>query len=230
MKKFVLTACVAALIVGVTACQTIRPTGTPSGKTPVVFVHGWSADETTWNAAVDHFKAAGYTAGDIDVLYYDTSLSAADASAKLATEVDYLKTYTGKAKVDIVSHSFGSMVTKYCIEKGACANKVSHWMSLAGADNGTSTSAICAPVQASCADMAGTTTTIKDLQAAWGQITTQNVKVEVQWSTNDGTIVPAENSKNPAPAVNVSVNSALGHLDIPKDATVLTETVNFFTR
>jgi triacylglycerol lipase len=227
MKRISITAALIAVLVLCAACQTIRPTGTPSGNTPVVFVHGWNGDETLWNTAVEEFRDAGYSTGDITVLYFDSAISAEEASAILATEVDYLRDYTGQDEVDIVSHSYGSMVTRYCIELGDCADKVEHWMSLAGADNGTSLAALCAFFQASCADMAGQTSTIADLQAAWPQIAAQGVQVEVQWSANDGVIIPAANSQNPAPAVNVEVDSTLTHNDLPSDLGVLAETIDF---
>src|SRR4051812_30280345 len=118
-----------ALMAVCAACQTIRPTGTPSGKVPVIFVHGWNEDETIWNTAVTTFEAAGYSSGDITQIYYDSTKAAKDASVTLATEVNYLRSYTGASKVDIVSHSYGAMVTKYCVESGGCAGKVAHWMS-----------------------------------------------------------------------------------------------------
>jgi triacylglycerol lipase len=228
MKRIPIVAAVLALLVLGAACETIRPTGTPSGRTPVVFVHGWNGSETTWDTAVSQFHAAGYTTGDITVLYYDSAISAQQASAILATEVDHLRDHTGQDEVDIVSHSYGSMVTRYCIELGGCAGKVDHWMSLAGADNGTSFAGLCAALQPSCADMAGQTSTIADLQAAWPQITAQGVAVEVQWSANDGVIIPATNSQNPAPAVNVQVDSSLAHNDLPTNAGVIAETIDFF--
>jgi hypothetical protein len=122
------------------------------------------------------------------------------------------------------------MVSRYCIELGGCAGKVSHWMSLAGADNGTLFGLACAAFQASCADMAGQTSTIADLQASWSQITTQGVEVEVQWSPNDGVIIPATNSTNPVPATNVELSGGIAHNDIPDDPAVLAETISFFTR
>jgi len=229
MKKVLLGAAFAAMVLVATACETIRPTGPPSAHTPVIFVHGWNANETMWDTAIARFKSAGYTSGDITVLYYDSTKPAAEAAAALATEVDFLRSSTGKAKVDIVSHSLGSMVTRYCIELGSCSGKVSHWMSLAGADNGTSIALLCAAFSASCADMAGQTPTIQSLQANWSQITTQGVKVEVQWSPNDGVILPATNSKNPAPATNDEL-AGLAHSAIPNDPGVLAETVAFFGR
>src|SRR5438105_2848001 len=107
--KFVVGGCVLALLA--VACQTVRPTGAPSGRTPVIFVHGWNEDETIWKTAVASFESAGYSSGDITQIYYDSSKAASDASTSLATEVDFLRSYTGKAKVDIVSHSYGAMVT-----------------------------------------------------------------------------------------------------------------------
>lgn len=228
MRRLLTAASVAALLLVATGCETIRPTGPPSTRTPVIFVHGWNANETMWDTAVSTFRSAGYSSGDITVLYYNSGVSAQEAAVTLAAEVDHLRAYTGKAKVDVVSHSLGSMVTKYCVELGSCAGKVDHWMSLAGADNGTAIALLCAAFQASCADMAGQTPTIANLQAAWPQIAAQGVEVEVQWSANDGVIIPAANSQNPSPATNVEVNSSLGHLDIPDDPTVLAETIDFF--
>jgi len=230
MKRKYTIAGVAALLLLCAACQTIRPTGAPSGRTPVVFVHGWNGNETMWETAVAQFHAAGYTSGDITVVYYDSALSAQDASAVLATEVDHLRAYTGKTKVDVVSHSYGSMVTRQCIELGSCAGKVNHWMSLAGADNGTAIAGLCASFQPSCADMSGQSPTVAQLQAAWNQITSQGVKVEVQWSANDGVIIPATNSKNLAPAVNVEVSSTLTHNQLPADPGIIAETLAFFGR
>jgi triacylglycerol lipase len=230
MKRITTTVALVATLALCAACQTIRPTGPPSGATPVVFVHGWNGDETLWEEAVDQFLDAGYTNGDITVLYYDSSLSAQDAAALLATEVDHLRSYTGQSDVDIVSHSYGSMVTRYCITLGGCAGEVEHWMSLAGADNGTSIAALCALFSASCADMSGQTSTVADLQAAWPQIAAQGVEVEVQWTSNDGVIIPATNSQNPAPATNVQVASSLTHNDLPSDPGVIAETIAFFDR
>lgn len=228
MRRSLTVAALVATLLACAACETIRPTGPPSGKTPVVFVHGWNGSETMWETAVDRFEAAGYTRGDLSVIYYDSGLSAADAAALLAAEVDHLRAYTGESKVDIVSHSYGSMVTRYCIELGGCANEVDHWMSLAGADNGTSLAGLCGFLSPSCADMSGQSTTIAQLQAAWSQISAQGVEVEVQWTPNDGVILPATNSQNPAPAVNVEVSGTLTHNDLPTDPGVLDETIDFF--
>jgi triacylglycerol lipase len=228
MRRSVIATLAVALVFIAAACQTVRPSGPPSGRVPVLLVHGWSSSASAWDSTVASLQAAGYTSGDLTVFNYDTSLSAAAVSDLLAVEVDHLRSYTGAAKVDVVSHSFGSMVTRHCITLGSCAGKVSRWMSLGGADNGTSIANLCS-FQASCQDMAGQTTTVADLQAAWPQIAAQNVRVEVQWSANDGVIIPATNSKNPAPAVNVEV-TPLGHLALLDDPGVQAETIEFLDR
>ena len=65
----------------------------------------------------------------------------------------------------------------------------------AGADNGTSIAALCAGFQPSCADMSGQSPTVAQLQAAWGQIGAQGIGVEVQWSSNDGVIIPTRDQR-----------------------------------
>lgn len=66
MKRFLVAASVMALLLVATACETIRPTGPRSNHTPVIFVHGWNANETMWDTAVARFKAAGYTSETIN--------------------------------------------------------------------------------------------------------------------------------------------------------------------
>jgi len=233
---------VVALAAAATACQ-LEPTrhasGAPSGKTPVLFIHGAPGQPANWGKAVAQFVEAGYTRGDIANFGYDFVWSARAAAEKLALEVDALLTYTGKAKIDIVSFSYGSMVTRYCIELGSCAGKVDHWMSLGGADHGADdgvdilanvrigTTDACNLVP-SCRDIAGRTPTIATLVANWGQITTQNVKVGVQWSPNDMTIGPGIISTLPEPAVNCQAPGALSHDDLFSDAGVIGRTIQMF--
>ena len=202
------------------AGATTEPSGTPSGKTPVIFVHGFLESGSLWNTAISNLKAHGYTSGDITNFTYDSTRAASSVAAQLGTEVDKLRSFTGKSKVDIVSHSFGSMVSRYCIELGTCKGKVAHWESEAGADNGTSIANACVGFDASCRDMAGITNTILQLKSNWNQITSQGIKVQVQWSPNDGVIIPATNSQELAPAQNVQLGGGITHLQIPGNAGV----------
>jgi triacylglycerol lipase len=220
---------IAAFVLAAPSGATTEPSGTPSGKVPVIFVHGFEESGSMWNTAISYFEAHGYTSGDITNFTYDSTKAASAISPQLGTEVDKLLKYTGKSKVDIVSHSFGSMVTRYCMELGTCKGKVNHWMSMAGADNGTSIANYCT-YDASCRDMNGSTSTISTLKSNYGQLASQGIKVEVQWTPNDGVIIPATNSQEASPATNVQVSSSLTHLTIYSNSAVIQETVSFFTR
>jgi len=200
----------------------------PSGKTPVVFVHGYLMEPWNWQATIAQFKAAGYSDADLFATDYDYTFFVKDSAPTLARDVDALLARTGAAKVDIVSHSLGSFVTKQCIILDGCANKVSHWMSLAGVDNGTEVELV-APWDyvRSNEDVQGRTTAIKDLQDRWCHLVNQGVQVEVQWTPNDLIVRPPNRSEEPAPAVNKPVNS-LDHISITVDPPVVAETIRFF--
>lgn len=57
-----------------------------SGRRPVVFLHGYSGDATTWTDFVRLFKQAGYAADDLLVFqYYDTDDNSRGAATGLTT-------------------------------------------------------------------------------------------------------------------------------------------------
>ena len=57
-----------------------------SGRRPVVFLHGYSGDATTWSDFVRLFKAAGYAADDLLVFqYYDSDDNSSGAATGLTT-------------------------------------------------------------------------------------------------------------------------------------------------
>jgi pimeloyl-ACP methyl ester carboxylesterase len=207
---------------------TIRASGPASGKTPVIFLHGYSEEDTAmWNVAVEKFKAAGYTTGDYTLEVYDShTKSASDVAAELAIEVDWLTAHTGKPKVDIVAHSLGDLITKACVVQGGCAGKVAHWENLAGAQNGTEVALQCP--EPACVDMYPGSALITALAAAdEPAIEAQGVKVQVQWTPNDGVIVPATNSQELEYADNVQVDGSLTHLTIFADPGVIDRALTF---
>jgi triacylglycerol lipase len=219
-----------ALIAMITACSntstTQRASGAGSGKTPVIFVHGFFSNGSMWSAAQTAFKAAGYTSGDITVFNYDYSqVGAAQAGQALATEVDFLIQKSGRPKVDIVAHSLGNLVTKACVVDGNCKDKVAHWANFAGAQNSTSIANLC--TGPSCDDMKPGSALVTKLQGLDdAAMAAQGVKEQVHWSVNDGVILPPENSKE-VYAENINVDST-SHLTISNDAGVLRDTIAFF--
>jgi triacylglycerol lipase len=234
------------LMAAAVACTTVPPSGAASGRNPVVLVHGYIEGNVIWGTVQSRLKQAGYQAGDITNFAYDTTgagaaSSAPTAAAKLATAVDAALAHAHANgnpqadKVDIISHSYGGMVSRYCIEIGACAGKVDHWVSLAGADGGT-TIAVLPQLfgQGSGAAMAPNSATVQLLKAPdnVAKLVNQGVKVRVFWSPNDGVINPAQNSQwpnpeHPDPAANVEVAGTITHLNIFNDAGVITQTIAF---
>ncbi len=123
---------------------------------PVVLIHG------TWENAYDNFaaispalKAEGYCVfalnygdSDISLLGHVKALrgtaSVAKSAKEIATYVDAVRDRTGAAKVDIVGHSQGPLVTRQYLryEGGAnpsdtSKNKVDKVVSIAGTNHGT---------------------------------------------------------------------------------------------
>jgi hypothetical protein len=212
-----------ALVGGAAGC-------TAPPRTPVVFVHGYLIGPGSMGPAVAQFEAAGYPAANVFVFDYfvDQDRSVTVIAPKLAAFVSDVLARTGASRVDVLSHSLGSLVTKQCIIVSGCQDKVSHWMSLAGVDNGTEVELVKPPLHSdSNEDVQGRTPVIANLQSHWCRLVDQGVKVEVQWTPTDGIVVPPERSREPAPAVNLQVAS-LNHITIVGDPPVIAETVRFF--
>jgi triacylglycerol lipase len=231
LKKLRLAPLVAlVLIAGLAGCTT-HP---PAGRAPVIFVHGWAEDGTMWDSAVAALTAQGYAASDLNRFDYastgEGAVDAVTASEQLAARVDEVRQATGRARVDIVAHSLGNLVTKHCIVEGGCAGKVAHWANLAGAQNGTEIAVFCSETDPACVDMLPGSALITRLQDADdAQIAAQKVKVQVHWSAQDGVIIPPEGSQEPY-ADNIQVADTLTHLMIPDDPGVLADTVRFLSR
>lgn len=125
-------AMVVMMLVGAAACTTNPPNGQASVHTPVVLVHGYIEGKVIWPKMIKSLKGAGYQDGDITNFAYNTTglgqkSAAATAADKLATAVDAAIAHARQngnptaTKVDIISHSYGSLVSRYCMALGRCA-------------------------------------------------------------------------------------------------------------
>ncbi|HEX9324863.1 MAG TPA: hypothetical protein VF915_00025, partial [Reyranella sp.] len=117
---------------------------------PILFVHGFDIFDLEngtfnctvdgnwiWNDMINNFRG---TWPDVEVrtMTYNSCDSSATTAAKVAQEVDALLDKTGAAKVDIVTHSLGSISTRYYLKNFPGAlNKVDHWVSLGGPNHGS---------------------------------------------------------------------------------------------
>jgi len=63
--------------------------------------------------------------------------SNATSAAEIRSQVDNIIAITGATKVDIISHSMGSVSSRYYLKNLGGSEKVDAWVSLAGANHGT---------------------------------------------------------------------------------------------
>ncbi|MFD3516029.1 esterase/lipase family protein [Streptomyces sp. NPDC058657] len=150
-----LSAVVASQLPASTVYAQTTPSGSASARLPVVFVHGYNAGPGVWGGLRDDFKAEGYTDAELFSFGYDTHQSVNEVlSGELAAYVEKVKQQTGANQVDLVAHSFGSLVTRWYVKFAAGGQaSVAHWVSLAGPNHGTSTAWACALWDQACRDM-----------------------------------------------------------------------------
>ncbi|RSS56239.1 triacylglycerol lipase [Streptomyces sp. WAC06614] len=191
-----------------------RADGARIQRRPVVLVHGYNADPGVWGSLRSDLRAAGWTDADLFSWGYDTHQSVNEVlSGQLAGYVDEVRRRTGADRVDIVSHSFGSLVSRWYVKFGGGAGTVDHWVSLAGPNHGTSTAWACALWDQACRDMTPNSYVQKNL--ASGDETPGAVKYATFWSTCDEVVNP-DSSVPLAGAANTGVG-CLQHNDLLGD-------------
>ncbi|MFJ4776641.1 esterase/lipase family protein [Streptomyces sp. NPDC088762] len=131
-----------ALLPQATTAPTASADARPQ-QDPVVFVHGWNTDGSTWNTMADRFRSDGWPTDHLHQWTYPTTQSNATTASQLAAEVDRVLAATGAAKVDLVTHSMGSLSSRYYLKNLGGDTKVDAWVSLAGPNHGTDTAYWC---------------------------------------------------------------------------------------
>jgi triacylglycerol lipase len=115
----------------------------PPARDPILFVHGWRGDHTQWLPMMQRFRADGWTDRELFAWDFVGRGSNAGYAVVVAARVDQILAATGASHVVIVSHSMGSLSTRYYLRNMGGAEKVSAWVSLAGPNHGTSTAELC---------------------------------------------------------------------------------------
>ncbi|MFF0559894.1 esterase/lipase family protein [Streptomyces sp. NPDC004266] len=213
-----LLAAVASLLLPAAPARAGIPAPGSSARVPVVFVHGYNADPGVWGGLRADFRADGYTDAELFSFGYDTHRSVNEVlSGELAAYVEGVKRRTGAARVDLVAHSFGSLVTRWYVKFDAAGqSSVAHWVSLAGPNHGTSTAWACALWDQACRDMTPGSYVQKRL--AEGDETPGAVRYATWWSNCDEVIDP-DGSVPLAGAVNEGAG-CLDHNALPGDDAV----------
>ena len=110
--------------------QDIIPEPQPSGKTPIIFLHGFLASGDTYEKQTKRFTSNGYSLADLYAFDWNTLDFTANNINNLDKFVDEVLAKTGASQVDLVGHSAGTRVVQdYTIKH---RNKVKHLVLLAG--------------------------------------------------------------------------------------------------
>jgi triacylglycerol lipase len=107
----------------------------------------------------------------------------------VSKEVDSLLAATKASKVDIVSHSMGSLSSRYYIKELGGDKKVDEWVSLAGPNHGSSWAPFCSLKYVSCVEMKPKSTFLEELNE--GDETPGAVNYKTWRSPRDLAVVPS---------------------------------------
>jgi hypothetical protein len=206
------------------------PVGRKTGKQPVVFVHGYTAQNlATWALVKPALTAAGYGGGDmVEFNYNSTVVPAITAANSLATVVQRAAATSPTGKVDIMAHSEGNLVSEACMLLAGCQGKVDHWVNMTGAQNGTELAAtnFVPGLGGGGYDMNPLSPLVTRLNAAerQGAIEQQGIKTIVFFTLTDTIIIPGDLNKEKF-AKNVPFVGT--HFTVFADPGVIAQSVQF---
>ena len=192
-----------------------------SAHDPILFVHGWNSNSSTWNTMVSRFQADGWTTAELNNWSYNYQQSNATTASEIKTKVDNIRAATGAAKVDIITHSMGGLSSRYYIKNLAGDQAVDEWVSLGGPNHGTDTANFC--FDTSCKEMRQGSAFLTALNS--GDETPGLVNYRTWWSPCDEVINP-DSSVALSGAINTQT-ACLSHSALHEDATVYAQVRDF---
>ncbi|MFI1257730.1 esterase/lipase family protein [Streptomyces netropsis] len=216
MRRFLRRFLTAALSTALAApALGVAPAGATAPPDPVIFVHGRNAGPGVWGGMRDRFTGAGYPADRLFAWSYDTSRSTNEVLAgRFSAYVAEVLERTGAARVDVVAHSLGSLPSRWYLAFGGGAEKVAHWVSLAGPNHGTGVAYLCALWDQGCKDMTPNSYVLTRLNS--GDETPGPTRYATWWSSCDEQITPASSTELSG-AANTRTAGCLQHDDLLGD-------------
>jgi triacylglycerol lipase len=200
-----------------TALNARKPKPGPGPGTahdPILFIHGYNANSTTWTTMVGRFKNDGWTDAELANWSYNFRQSNATTAAQIQAKVDSILLATQATHVDIITHSMGTLSARYYIRNLGGDGKVDALVSLGGANHGTNTANIC--FDTSCFEMRPGSLFLSNLNSideTWG-----TPRYGTWWSPCDEVIQP-QMSVLLEGAVNTETTCLL-HSQLHENATV----------
>ena len=214
MRKF-LPAALAAAVLGMAL------PASAAANDPILFVHGWNGDTSTWTTMISRFQADGWTSSELNNWTYNWRQSNATTASEISSKVDSILAATGATKVDIVTHSMGGLSSRYYAKNLGGDAKIDEWVSLGGPNHGTGTANFC--FDTSCVQMRQGSTFLKDLNQ--GDETPGAVNYRTWWSPCDEVINP-DSSVALSGATNTQT-SCMTHSTLHENATVYAQVRDF---
>jgi triacylglycerol lipase len=212
-----------ALLAGLVALVAV-PAGPAAAApgTPVIFVHGYTGSASNWTSAIALFRAGGYSSSDLYAYEYNSYGNNITNAQGLAAYVAQVRSRTGAAKVDIVNHSMGGLVTQWYVKQLGGTASVDHVASLAGANHGTTAAGACLTF-VTCQQMYPGSSFIRTISS--GDETPAPTRFATWYSPCDGVILPYT-STTLSGATNNYV-ACENHLTYLTDTSILTEVRRF---
>ncbi|GAA2589949.1 triacylglycerol lipase [Winogradskya consettensis] len=216
-RMFAVLIAVVTALVAIPAAPALAAPGTP-----VVFVHGYTGSASNWTTAISLFRAGGYSSSELFAYEYNSYGNNIQNAQGLATYVSQVRSRTGAAKVDIVNHSMGGLVTQWYVKQLGGAQYVNHVASLAGANHGTTYASACL-IYVTCQQMYPGSSFINTISA--GDETPGPTTYATWYSPCDGIIIPYTSTTLSGATNNyVACETHIGYLT---DTSVLTAVRNF---
>jgi triacylglycerol lipase len=164
---------------------TFAETGTDT-SIPIIFVHGWAMNNSSWDTLVNAFVMDGYPAGNLYRFGYSSLFASNKTSAnQLANFVSSVRANYGGKPVIVIAHSNGGLVTRwYRTQLGGSAS-MKRFISLGSPHAGTTTARSC--FSPACIEMRPSSTFLKTLNG-------QGCDVSL-WSAADEIIAPVTSAQ-----------------------------------
>jgi triacylglycerol lipase len=119
------------------------PTRAAPARDPILFVHGWQGNAGQWRTMMARFRRDGWSEAELFAWTFDDRQSNAAVAARISARIDQVLAATGASRVDVVTHSMGSLSTRYYLKNLARPGRVDAWASLGGPNHGTQAAWLC---------------------------------------------------------------------------------------
>jgi len=202
MKKFLTR----LAFVASAAAAALAPSAA-SANGPIIFVHGYSGSGSNWDTMASRFVASGYPSNQLYKFDYASLINSNRVSAsQLGNLVNTVRSRHGGAKVNIIAHSNGGLVSRWYLVMQGGQNNTRRFISLGSPHSGTTWAYAC--VSPACLEMRPLSTFLISLA---GRGCDRSL-----WSTVDGIILPATS----AACGRSRMTAAVNHLALLTDSRV----------